>query len=157
MTIDEAARLAERLRAEGKRIVLANGCFDVLHVGHIRYLRDARRLGDVLFLGLNDDAAVTRLKGPGRPLMPVDERAEILQSLRDVDHVVVFDDDTADALVSRLRPDVHAKGTDYTADTVPEAATAHAVGARVAIAGDPKSHSTRDVIARILATFTKSR
>ena len=153
MTIDEAARLAERLRLEGKRIVLANGCFDVLHVGHIRYRRDARGLGDVLFLGLNDDAAVTRLKGPGRPVMPLDERAEILGALRDVDHVVVFPDDTADALVARLRPDVHAKGTDYTTDSVPEAATARAVGARVAIAGDPKSHSTRDVIARILANF----
>ena len=154
MTIDEAAWLAERLRAEGKRIVLANGCFDVLHVGHIRYLRDARRLGDVLFLGLNDDAAVTRLKGRGRPVMPVDERVEILQSLRDVDHVVVFADDTADTLVTRLRPDVHAKGTDYTSEGVPEAATARAVGAQIAITGDPKSHSTRDVIARIVASFT---
>jgi rfaE bifunctional protein nucleotidyltransferase chain/domain len=155
VTIDEAARLAERLRAEGKRIVLANGCFDLLHVGHIRYLRDARRLGDVLFLGLNDDAAVARLKGAGRPLMPADERAEILQALRDVDHVVVFDGDTADTLVARLRPDVHAKGTDYTTESVPEAATARAIGTRVAIAGDPKSHSTRDVIAKILATPTK--
>ena len=155
MTIDEAARLAERLRAEGKRIVLANGCFDLLHVGHIRYLRDARRLGDVLFLGLNADAAVARLKGAGRPLMPADERAEILQALRDVDHVVVFGDDTADALVARLRPDVHAKGTDYTREGVPEAATARAVGARVAITGDPKSHSTRDVITKILASFAK--
>lgn len=155
MTIEEAARLAERLRAEGKRIVLANGCFDVLHVGHVRYLRDARKLGDVLFLGLNDDAAVSRLKGAGRPVMPADERVEILQALRDVDHVVVFGDDTADALVAGLRPDVHAKGTDYTTDSVPEAATARAVGARVAITGDPKSHSTRDLIAKILATFTK--
>ena len=155
MTIDEAARLAERLRAEGKRIVLANGCFDLLHVGHIRYLRDARRLGDVLFLGLNDDAAVARLKGAGRPLMPADERAEILQALRDVDHVVVFDGDTADTLVARLRPDVHAKGTDYTLDSVPEAVTARSVGTRVAITGDPKSHSTRDVIGKILATFSK--
>ena len=153
MTIDEAVRLAERLRAEGKRIVLANGCFDVLHVGHVRYLREARRLGDVLFLGLNDDASVTRLKGRGRPVMPLDERAEILQSLRDVDHVVVFAEDTADNLVARLRPDVHAKGTDYTLDTVPEAGTARSVGARVAIVGDPKSHATRDVIARILSTF----
>jgi len=153
VTVDEAVRLAERLRAEGKRIVLANGCFDVLHVGHIRYLHDARRLGDVLFLGLNDDASVARLKGRGRPVMPLDERAEILQSLRDVDHVVVFTEDTADDLVARLRPDVHAKGTDYTVDTVPEAATARSVGARVAITGDPKSHATRDVIARILATF----
>jgi len=155
VTIDEAARLAERLRAEGKRIVLANGCFDLLHVGHIRYLRDARRLGDVLFLGLNDDAAVARLKGAGRPLMPADERAEILRALRDVDHVVVFAEDTADTLVARLRPDVHAKGTDYTTDSVPEAATARAIGTRVAIAGDPKSHSTRDVIAKILATLAK--
>ena len=155
MTIDEAARLAERLRAEGKRIVLANGCFDVLHVGHIRYLQDARKLGDVLFLGVNDDAAVARLKGPGRPVMPVEERAEILQALRDVDHVVVFADDTADALVARLRPDVHAKGTDYTTETVPEAATVRAVGGRVAITGDQKSHSTRDVIATILANFKR--
>ena len=153
MTIDEAVRLAERLRAEGKRIVLANGCFDVLHVGHIRYLHDARRLGDVLFLGLNDDASVSRLKGRGRPVMPLDERVEILQSLRDVDHVVVFAEDTADDLVARLRPHVHAKGTDYTLDTVPEAATARSVGTRVAIAGDPKSHATRDVIARILKSF----
>jgi D-glycero-beta-D-manno-heptose 1-phosphate adenylyltransferase len=155
VTIEEAERLAARLRAEGKRIVLANGCFDVLHVGHVRYLRQARALGDVLFLGLNDDAAVTRLKGAGRPVMPVDERVEMLQALRDVDHVVVFGDDTADALVRRLRPDVHAKGTDYTVDSVPEAATARAVGARVAIAGDPKSHSTRDVIARIVASFAR--
>ena len=153
MTIDEAARLAERLRAEGKRIVLANGCFDLLHVGHIRYLHDARGLGDVLFLGLNDDAAVARLKGPGRPVMPAAERAEVLQALRDVDHVVIFPDDTADALIARLRPDVHAKGTDYTVDTVPEAATIRAAGGRVAITGDPKSHSTRDVIAAILARF----
>ena len=156
MTIDEAARLAERLRGEGKRIVLANGCFDLLHVGHIRYLHDARKLGDVLFLGLNDDASVTRLKGRGRPVMPLDERAEILRALRDVDHVVVFADDTADDLVTRLRPDVHAKGTDYTTDTVPEAATARAVGTRVAIAGDPKSHATRDMIAGIVATFRKA-
>jgi rfaE bifunctional protein nucleotidyltransferase chain/domain len=155
VTIDEAARLAERLRTEGKRIVLANGCFDVLHVGHVRYLRDARALGDVLFLGLNDDASVVRLKGRGRPVMPVEERAEILEALRDVDHVVVFADDTADALVARLRPDVHAKGTDYTTETVPEAAAVRAVGGRVAITGDTKSHSTRDLIATILANFKK--
>jgi len=156
VTIDEAARLAERLRAEGKRIVLANGCFDLLHVGHLRYLRAARGLGDVLFVGLNSDAAVARLKGPGRPLMGVQERVEMLQALRDVDHVVIFDDDTADTLIARLRPDVHAKGTDYPADSVPEAATVRAMGGRVAIAGDPKSHSTRDIIATILANFTKA-
>jgi len=153
VTIDEAAHLAGRLRGQGKRIVLANGCFDLLHVGHLRYLRAARALGDVLFVGLNGDAAVARLKGPGRPLMPVAERAEILAALRDVDHVVVFDDDTADTLVARLRPDVHAKGTDYTLESVPEAASVRAIGGRVAIAGDPKTHSTRDLIAIIRETF----
>lgn len=153
MTVDEAAALADRLRAEGKRIVLANGCFDLLHVGHVRYLREARRLGDVLFVGINSDAAVARLKGPGRPIMPAAERVEILSALRDVDHVVVFDEDTADRLVERLRPHVHAKGTDYTAESVPERATAQAVGARVAITGDPKQHSTRDLIALIRERF----
>ena len=113
MTLDEAVQLADRLRAERKRIVLANGCFDLLHVGHVRYLRAARGLGDVLFVGINSDAAVARLKGEGRPLMPAAERAEILMSLREVDHVVVFEEDTADRLIASLRPDVHAKGTDY--------------------------------------------
>ena len=153
MTIEEAARLAETLRAAGRRIVLANGCFDLLHVSHLRYLHAARHLGDVLFVGVNGDAAVRRLKGPGRPLMPVEERVEILGALRDVDHVVVFEEDTADALVARIRPHVHAKGTDYTADSVPEAATVRAAGGRIAIAGDPKRHSTRDVIAVILHAF----
>src|SRR5712691_1853447 len=128
MTLAEAAALAARLRAEGRRIVLANGCFDLLHVGHLRYLRAARRLGDVLFVGINSDAAVARLKGHGRPLMPASERAELLMSLRDVDHVVVFDDDTADRLVGAIKPDVHAKGTDYTERSVPEAATVERVG-----------------------------
>ncbi len=155
LTVDEAAALAERLRAAGKRIVLANGCFDLLHVGHVRYLRGARALGDVLFVGLNSDAAVRRLKGPGRPLMPIAERAELLAALREVDHVVVFDDDTADGLVTRLRPHVHAKGTDYTPESVPERASVRAVGGRVAIAGDPKAHSTRDVIALIRERFGK--
>lgn len=153
MTLDEAAALAERLRAEGKRIVLANGCFDLLHVGHVRYLAAARRLGDVLFVGINSDATVTRLKGPGRPLLPADERAEMLLALRDVDHVVVFDDERADRLIERLRPDVHAKGTDYTPDSVPEARTVRKVGGRVAVVGDPKAHSTRDLIARIRERF----
>ncbi len=153
LTLDEAAALAERLRAAGKRIVLANGCFDLLHVGHVRYLRGARALGDVLFVGLNSDAAVGRLKGPGRPLMPIAERAELLAALREVDHVVMFDDDTADGLVMSLRPHVHAKGTDYTPESVPERASVRAVGGRVVIAGDPKGHSTRDVIALIRERF----
>ena len=145
--------MAARLRGEGKRIVLANGCFDLLHVGHVRYLEAARALGDVLFVGINSDAAVARLKGPGRPLVPAHERAEMLQALRAVDHVVVFDEDTADALIARLRPDVHAKGTDYAETDVPERATVRAAGGRVAIAGDPKAHSTRDLIALITERF----
>jgi rfaE bifunctional protein nucleotidyltransferase chain/domain len=149
LAVDEAATLADRLRAQGKRIVLANGCFDLLHVGHVRYLRAARALGDVLFVGINSDAAVRRLKGPGRPFVPAAERAELLAALRDVDHVVLFEDDTADELLRRLRPHVHAKGTDYSTDSVPERATARAVGALVAIAGDPKTHSSRDLIALI--------
>ena len=153
MTVAEAAALAERLRGEGKRIVLANGCFDLLHVGHIRYLRAARRLGDVLFVGVNSDAAVTRLKGGGRPLMPAVERVEILTALRDVDHVVVFDDDRADGLVGALRPHVHAKGTDYTEASVPERDAVRAAGGTVAIAGDTKEHSTRDLIGLIAQRF----
>lgn len=153
LTVDEAAALADRLRAAGKRIVLTNGCFDLLHVGHVRYLQEARALGDVLFVGLNSDAAVRRLKGPGRPILPSGERAEILAALRAVDHVVLFDDDTADRLVTRLRPHVHAKGTDYTPASVPEQASVRAVGGRVVIAGDPKTHSTRDVIALIRERF----
>lgn len=153
VSLEEAERLASAWRRAGKRIVLANGCFDLLHVGHVRYLQSARALGDVLVVGLNSDAAVRRLKGPGRPLMPVAERAEVLGALSAVDAVVVFDSDTAEALVSRLRPDVHAKGTDYTTDTVPERDAVTAAGGRVAIAGDPKEHSSKDLIATILARF----
>ncbi len=153
MTVGEAADLAGRLRAGGQRIVLANGCFDLLHVGHVRYLTAARRLGDVLFVGLNSDASVRRLKGAGRPMMPAGERAEILAALRCVDHVVVFDTDTADGLVEVLRPAVHAKGSDYTVDSVPERDLVQRTGGSVAIAGDSKEHSTRDLIALILARF----
>ncbi len=155
LTLDEAAVAADRLRRQGQRIILANGCFDLLHVGHLRYLQAARALGDVLFVGINSDAAVQRLKGVGRPLMPARERAEILASLRSVDHVVVFDDDTADRLVAAVRPAVHAKGTDYTADSVPEGPSARALGATVAIVGDPKDHSTRDLIELIVERFAR--
>ena len=157
MTPEEAGALAARLRAQGRRVVLANGCFDLLHVGHVRYLAAARALGDVLFVGLNSDAAVARLKGPGRPLAPASERAEMLSALRAVDHVVVFDEDTADRLVALLRPAVHAKGTDYTDATVPEAASVRAAGGRVAIVGDPKDHATRDLIATIVERFGDAR
>jgi rfaE bifunctional protein nucleotidyltransferase chain/domain len=157
LDLDGARTVAEKARAAGRRVVLANGCFDLLHVGHVRYLEEARALGDVLIVGVNGDAAVRRLKGPGRPLMPAAERAEILAALRAVDHVVVFDDDTADRLVALLRPAVHAKGTDYTAESVPERAAVLAAGGRVAIAGDAKQHSTRDVIAEILARFGRDQ
>ena len=153
LSLEDVARLAESWRAEGKRIVLANGCFDLLHVGHVRYLRAARALGDVLVVALNSDASVRRLKGPGRPIMAEAERAEIVAALQPVSAVVVFDEDTVDELALRLRPDVQAKGTDYTEDSVPEGPTVRAVGGRVAIAGDPKDHSTRDLIATILSRF----
>jgi rfaE bifunctional protein nucleotidyltransferase chain/domain len=157
MTPSDAARVADRLRAAGKRIVLANGCFDLLHVGHVRYLEAARALGDVLFVGINADAAVARLKGPGRPLMPAAERVELLAALRAVDHVVVFDDDTADTLITAIRPDIHAKGTDYTPETVPERDTVRAYGGRVVIVGDPKAHATRDAIETIVERFARVR
>jgi rfaE bifunctional protein nucleotidyltransferase chain/domain len=151
--IEEAARQAAEWRSRGRRVVLANGCFDLLHVGHVRYLSAARGLGDALVVGLNSDASVRRLKGPGRPVMPADERAELIGALASVDLVVVFDDDSAEALIARLRPDVHAKGTDYTEESVPERAAVLAAGGRVAIAGDPKSHATRDLIAAIITRF----
>lgn len=157
MTLQEAAALADRLRAARRRIVLANGVFDLLHVGHVRYLAAARRLGDVLFVGINGDDAVRRLKGPGRPLMPAAERAELVAALRAVDHVVVFEDDTADRLLAAIRPHVHAKGTDYRPDAVPEAAAARAVGAEVAIVGDPKDHATRDLIRLVAERFGHAR
>jgi rfaE bifunctional protein nucleotidyltransferase chain/domain len=157
MTVTEATALAERFRAEGRRIVLANGCFDLLHVGHVRYLAAARALGDVLIVGLNSDASVRRVKGPGRPLIPAAERAEMLAALTAVDHVVVFEEDTADRLVALLQPAVHAKGTDYTVESVPERASVRAAGGQVAIAGDAKDHSTRDLIATVLARFGAAR
>ena len=151
--LEEARGLAARWRGEGKRVVLANGCFDLLHVGHVRYLEGARALGDALLVGVNSDESVARLKGAGRPIMTAAERAEIVGALASVDAVVVFDDDTADGLVATLRPDVHAKGTDYTAETVPERAAVLAAGGKVAIAGDPKTHATRDLIRTIVERF----
>ena len=150
------AQLIERVagdRAAGRTVALANGCFDLLHVGHVRYLQGARALGDALVVGLNSDASVRRLKGPGRPVMPAAERAELVAAVSGVDAVVVFEEDSADALIARLRPDVHAKGTDYTEQSVPERDTVHAMGATVAIAGDPKTHSTKDLITTILTRF----
>jgi len=139
-------RIAKELREQGKKIVLANGCFDILQVGHVRYLRGARAEGDALVVGVNADAGVSGLKGPGRPVLNERARALLVAALREVDYVVIFPEPNVDALLAELRPDVHAKGTDYTADTVPERATAEQLGIRVAIVGDPKEHSTRELL-----------
>jgi rfaE bifunctional protein nucleotidyltransferase chain/domain len=142
-----------QIHASGRTIVFANGCFDLIHTGHIRYLQHAKALGDVLILGVNSDASVAALKGDGRPLQPESERAEILASLDCVDYVLLFDAPTADGILRELKPDVHAKGTDYTEASVPERETVRAYGGRVSIAGDPKDHSTKDLIQTILSKF----
>lgn len=135
-------KLAEH-KLRGERIVFTNGCFDTLHVGHIRYLEGARREGDILVVGINDDSSIRGLKGPGRPVLDENARALLVAALRSVDYVVLFSEPTVEALLEELQPDVHAKGTDYSAETVPERAAAARLGIRVAIVGDPKDHSTR--------------
>jgi len=142
------AKLADH-KARGQRIVLANGCFDTLHVGHVRYLEGARREGDVLVVGVNADSGVCALKGPGRPILDEQARAQLVAALRAVDYVVLFDEPNVETLLETLRPDVHAKGTDYAAETVPERATAARLGIRVAIVGDPKDHSTHELLESI--------
>ena len=137
--------LAEHKRT-GAKIVFANGCFDTLHVGHVRYLEGARREGDILVVGVNSDSSVCNLKGPGRPILPESARADLVAALRAVDYVVLFSEPNVESLLEFLHPDVHAKGTDYSVDTVPERATAARIGIRVAIVGDPKDHSTRDFL-----------
>lgn len=139
-------RLAEQWRAQGDSIILTNGAFDLLHVGHIRYLHAAKQLGGRLIVAVNADHSVRELKGKGRPLMPDHERAEILAALADVDAVVIFPELDVRALIREIRPDIHAKGTDYTANTVPEADVVHECGGRVAIVGDSKNHSASDII-----------
>ena len=145
----DVAALAERLRTRresGERLVLANGCFDLLHVGHIRYLEEASTLGEILVVALNDDESTRGLKGVGRPLFCEDERAEILLALKAVDFVLLFSEETVDRIIRELRPDVHAKGTDYTVESVPEIETAREVGCRTVIVGDPKDHSSSVII-----------
>jgi rfaE bifunctional protein nucleotidyltransferase chain/domain len=145
----ELRQFVEEQQKRGLRVVFANGCFDLMHVGHVRYLEGAREEGDRLVVGVNSDRGVVRLKGPGRPILGERERALLVASLRAVDGVTLFDEPAVEALLECLRPDVHAKGTDYTAETVPERATAARLGIRIAIVGDPKSHSTRELLGSI--------
>ena len=148
----ELVELIARDRASGKTIAFANGCFDLLHVGHVRYLQGAAAEADRLVVAVNGDASVAALKGRGRPVQPALERAEVVAALRVVDYVVLFDDRTVDRLLLLLKPDVHCKGTDYTVDSVPERAVVLGYGGRTAIVGDPKQHNTRDLLARIRET-----
>ena len=138
-----------RDRVQGRTIALANGCFDLLHVGHVRYLQGAAQEADRLVVAVNDDRSVEGLKGPGRPVLSGADRAELVAALRGVDYVVLFADPTVERLLLRMKPDVHCKGTDYTVDTVPERAVVESYGGRTAIVGDPKTHATRELIARI--------
>jgi rfaE bifunctional protein nucleotidyltransferase chain/domain len=145
----ELQQIAATERAAGRTLAFANGCFDVLHVGHVRYLEAARAEGDRLIVAVNDDRSVEALKGAGRPILSADARAELVAALRPVDYVVIFSEPTVERLLRQLQPDVHCKGTDYTEDTVPERDVVRAYGGRIAIVGDPKDHSTRDLIGRI--------
>jgi rfaE bifunctional protein nucleotidyltransferase chain/domain len=146
---NELQKLTASARAAGSQIILTNGCFDVLHVGHTRYLAGAKALGGFLVVAVNSDDQARRLKGDGRPVQPEAERAEIVASLRYVDAVTVFDEPTVEELIRTIRPDIHAKGTDYTETTVPERETVIACEGRVAIVGDPKDHSSTELIAEI--------
>jgi len=146
---EELVNQVTAARKAGARIVLANGCFDVLHVGHVRYLAGARELGDILIVGINSDEQVAIQKGPGRPVLPAMERAEIVAALESVTYVTIFEEPTVEQLLLTLKPDVHAKGTDYTTDSVPERDVVRSYGGQVAIVGDPKDHSTSAIIARL--------
>jgi len=152
LTLPALGQRVRTLKSQGKRIAFANGHFDLLHVGHLRYLRAARAEGDVLVVALNDDDSVARLKGPGRPVVPAAERAELLAALEPVDFVVVFHGDSPALLLAELQPDVHCKGTDYgSPERVPEYEVVRAYGGRTALVGDPKDHATSDLISRIKA------
>ena len=146
LPLDSVAHEAETARENGHQVVFANGCFDMLHVGHVRYLQGAKDLGGILIVAINSDESVRKIKGEGRPLMPENERAEIVAALACVDFVTIFSDPTVNNLLLTIRPDVQAKGTDYTVDTVPERETVRSYGGRVAIVGDPKDHSTTELI-----------
>ena len=152
VSLDWLARQAGKEKRDGRTLVLANGAFDILHVGHVRYLRAASELGDILVVAVNSDGSVRRLKGRGRPVVPHAERMELVDALEMVDYVVGFEEDDVSRVIEELRPDVHAKGTDYTPESVPEASLVEKLGGRVEIVGDPKSHSSSELIRRVGAT-----
>ena len=149
LDLDDLASRVSDDRKRGLSVAFANGCFDLLHVGHIRYLQASSAEADRLIVAVNGDGSVRALKGLGRPILPAADRAELVASLRGVDYVVIFEEPTVAALLDRLRPDVHCKGTDYTSETVPEREIVRRYGGRIAIVGDPKDHSTRDLLSRI--------
>jgi rfaE bifunctional protein nucleotidyltransferase chain/domain len=153
----EVGALGEQLRREGRRIVFANGCFDLLHVGHVRYLEAAREQGDILVVGVNSDPVVEALKGRGRPLLPAEARVEIVAALAAVDYVTVFDELTAESILRDLRPHVHCKGTDYSPETVPERSATEKLRGVIQIVGDAKSHSTRELLAEIVKRSRQGR
>ncbi|MGD0566180.1 MAG: adenylyltransferase/cytidyltransferase family protein [Candidatus Goldiibacteriota bacterium] len=148
------AKIIAKLKKSGKTAAFANGCFDIMHVGHVRFLESAKAKADVLVLGLNSDASVRKLKGKGRPLVNEGERAEILSAFTCIDYIVVFNELTVDKTLEVLRPTYHCKGTDYTVDTVPEKEIAKKLGIKIAITGDPKDHSTRDIIKTIVEKYS---
>lgn len=149
MTLEDAKQQVDRWRAEGLTIALANGVFDLLHVGHLRYLEDAKKLADRLIVAVNSDSSTRAYKGPTRPIIPEDERAELLRALRCTDFVFLFSEPDVRLVIRTLKPDVHVKGTDYTPDTIPERAEVEAYGGRVAVAGDPKNHSTTALVGKL--------
>jgi rfaE bifunctional protein nucleotidyltransferase chain/domain len=149
LTRDELVAQVRDDRAQGLSLAFANGCFDMLHVGHVRYLQAAAREADRLIVAVNDDESVRALKGPNRPILEAAARAELVAAIAGVDYVVLFGEPTVTSLLERIRPDVHCKGTDYTVETVPEREIVRAYGGRIAIVGDPKDHSTRDLLARM--------
>ena len=155
--IDKLKTIIERERGKGKKIVFANGCFDILHVGHIRYLKEAKELGDLLIVAINSDSSAKRLKGDGRPVTPENERAEIVAAIEYVDYVIVFNEPNVSNLLLTLKPDIHAKGTDYTENSVPEVDTVRAYGGSVAITGDKKERSSTNLISNIKSQISKLR
>ena len=156
LELRELEQIVNRLKTAGKKIVLTNGCFDILHIGHVRYLEKAKKLGDILIVGVNSDWATKELKGEGHPIVPEEERAEIVSSLRCVDYVVIFNELNPERLIAEIKPDIHAKGGDYTIDKIPEAKLVESLGGEVAILEEVRGRSTSKIIKKILSSFSKS-